>query len=182
MRRGRAPLGIIRAKGTVVELGSQGPSAVINWLVTWLAGANEDQGPPGAAFGGDASSGFQAALSRAYAEDAMEDIRKGSINLFKRTASIMFELLCGIAEKFGGSVPIQRITPVPLGSRSKDGSRKREILDITPDLFGDMFDMDAEFPPQPSQPVGRAVEDDVGVGDQIRLGADDLPEVFPLPQ
>mgnify|MGYP007100060462 FL=1 len=150
-----APMSIIRAKGTVTELGTQGPSQVINWLVGWLAGANDEQGPPGAAFGGDASSGFQASLSRAYAEDAMEDIRAGSIALFKRTASIMFELLCGIADKFGGSVPIQRITPVPLGTRSKDGSRKREILDITSDMAGDLYDLDADFPPQPNLAKGQ---------------------------
>lgn len=179
-----APMSIIRAKGTVTELGTQGPSQVINWLVSWLAGANEEQGPPGAAFGGDASSGFQASLSKAYAEDAMEDIRAGSISLFKRTASVMAELLCGIADKFGGSVPIQRITPVPLGTRSKDGSRKREILDITPDMFGDLYDLDADFPPQPNLAKGQQWAEWVQTGlvllEEFReeIIGDEHPEIF----
>jgi hypothetical protein len=179
-----APLALIRTKGTITELGTQGPSAVINWLVTWLAGANEDQGPPGAAFGGDASSGFQASLSRAYAEDAQEDIRTGSINLYKRTSSVMAEELCGIAERYGGSVPIQRITPVPLGRRSKDGTRMREILDITPDMFDGVFDLDADFPPQPNLAKGQQYAEWVQLGlillEEFReeIIGDPNPEIF----
>lgn len=179
-----SPLSIIRAKGNIVELGTQGPSSVINWLVTWLAGANEDQGPPGASFGGDAASGFQASLSKAYAEDAQADVRDGSIQLFKRTASVMFELLCGIAERYGGSVPIQRITPVPLGSRSRDGSRKREILDITPDMAGELFDLDADFPPQPNLAKGQQWAEWVQIGlvllEEFReeIIGDEHPEIF----
>lgn len=179
-----SPLGIIRAKGNVTELGTQGPNNIVMELVSFMSGANEEQGPPGSAFGGDAASGFQASLSRAYAEDAMSDIRQGSIELFKRTSSVMFELLCGIADKFGGSVPIQRLTPVPLGNRSKDGTRKREILDITADMAGENFDLDADFPPQPNLAKGQQWAEWVERGLILRrefreeIIGDEHPEIF----
>lgn len=179
-----APMSIIRAKGNVTELGTQGPNNIVMQLVSYMDGANEQQGPPGSAFGGDAASGFAASLSRSYADDAMSDIRKSTLKLYKRTASVMFELLCGIAEKFGGSVPIERLTPVPLGSRSKDGGRKREILDVTPDLAGEIFDIDADWPPRPDLARGQQLAEWSERGLVLRsefreqVMGDEHPEIF----
>lgn len=179
------PLTIIRAKGNIVELGTQGPAQVIQWLVTFLVGANREQAPNDGVTG-DASSGFQASLQMAYSEKAMADVRDGSIALYKQTTSIQAEILAGIAERYctDKKLPIQRITPVPLGSRTKDGSRRREILDLTPAMFGEKFDFDAEFPPVPNLAKGSQWAEWVQLGlvllEEFRteIIGDEHPEVF----
>jgi hypothetical protein len=178
-----APLSIIRAKGTIKELGSQGPTPIIGEVVRTLKGFNEEQGPPAAAFGGGGESGFQASLARAYADDSMADVKDSGLSLYKKSASVKFELLTRIAEKWG-AVPIQRITPVPLGSRAQEGRRKREILDLTEDMAGDIFDLDAEFPPTPNLAKGQQWAEWVQLGlvllEEFReeIIGDEHPEIF----
>lgn len=152
------PLGYIRANGTVTELGSAGPAPIVMDLVRELKGANVEQGPPNAAFGGGGESGFQASLARSYSDDSMDDVRQGAIELFKETASVAFEELTGIAadDRYGGtthSIPIQRLVPVPLGKRSGPGTW--EILDLTANMAGDIFDLEAHFPPVPNLAKGQ---------------------------
>lgn len=155
-----APFSYMKAEGNVTELGTAGPSPIVMQLVTYLEGANREEQPPSAASGGQASSGFQASLARAFSEDAESDVREGTLVAFKESMSIAFELLCGMADRddMGGtdhSIPIQRITPVPLGERTSDGRRKREIMDVTSDLAGGLFDLDAEYPPVPNLAKGQ---------------------------
>lgn len=177
------PLSIIKAEGTITELGTQGISQTVFEIVQFLAGANEEQGPPDAASGGGGTSGFQASLARAYADDAMADVRDGAISLYKASASLVFEILTGIAKRWG-PVPIQRITKVPLGARSKDGRSKREILDLSEDLAGGLFDIDADFPPQPNLAKGQQwagwVKEGLVLLEEFRqeIIGDPNPEVF----
>jgi hypothetical protein len=178
-----APLSIIRTNGTIKELGSQGPAPIVMQLVQFLSGEAEKEGPPSAAFGGDGGSGFQASLARTFADDAMSDIKDGALGLYCEAAEIAFETLTGIAEKTG-PVPIEQITPVPLGKRAQEGQTRRKILDLDKNLAGGLYNLEAEYPPTPNLAKGQQWAEWVQLGlvllEEFReeIIGDPNPEIF----
>ena len=178
-----APLSVIRpAAGTKLVPLKMDVSQDVYRVVEILRSSNQDQGPPDAASGGGGQSGFQASLARAFADDAMEDTKRGVLELFAETASIAFEILTGLAERYG-AIPIQRITPVTLTDKRGDGP-KRQVMDLTADLAGGLYDLDADFPPQPNLAKGQQWAEWSQIGLVLReefrseIIGDPNPEVF----
>lgn len=185
------PFGYIKAQGNVTELGTTGPSPILGTVIDFLQAGNREEGPPNAAFGGGGESGFQASLARAFSEDAQDDVKDGCLEAYAESASIALELLTGMAERddMGGkthSIPIQRITPVPLGERKGEGRSKREILDLTADLAGGLYDLSAEYPPVPNLAKGQqyaewaSMDSPLILEDEFReeIMGDEHPEIF----
>ncbi len=176
------PLAIIRTKGQITQLQTRSADPTAFKLVELMLGANADMGPPDAASGGGGQSGFQASLARAYADDAMEDVKRGALELYAETASKLFEILTGLADHYG-AVPIQRITPVTLGTKRGSGP-KREVMDLPADLAGGLYDLDADFPPQPNLAKGQQWAEWSQIGLVLReefraeIIGDPNPEVF----
>lgn len=171
------PFSIVRVNGPVTELGAGGMSPDFYKIIDLALGSAKEEGPPNAAFGGGGESGFQASLARAYADDALDDLKDGALELYRDTASLVFEVLTGIANRTDpvtkkpiGSVPIERITKVPIGGkrRGTSGGRVRDVVEITKDMAGGLFDMDAEYPPTPNLARGAQLAEFTAKGLALR--------------
>jgi hypothetical protein len=177
------PLKLYRSKGPIKQLQLQTMDDGMFKVVEFLAGANKEEGPPEAALGSGGQSGFQASLARAYSEDAMAQVKKNLLHLFSQSAEIAFEELTGMANRFG-TVPIQRLTEVPLGRQVSSGQQRRQILELTKDLAGNTYDLNANWPPIPNlalaQQYAEFVKNRLVLRSEFRekVIGDEHPEVF----
>lgn len=180
-----APMSIVRPRtGTKLVPLKLDVSSDAYRITDILLGSNEKAGPPDAASGGGGESGFQASLARAFSEDALVDIKNGCLELYAETASLRFEILTGLAKEHG-PIPIQKIAKVPLGAK-RDARPTREVLDLTADLAGGLYDLTAEYPASPnlarSQQLAEwaSMENPLVLIEEFRKEAmnDENPEVF----
>ena len=144
------PMMVHRAKGRVTEIGTQGVARDAYQVMAFMLSSNERNSPSPGAMGGEAASGIDRTLSRAYLEDAQTVVLEARKRLRIFAAEIVNEFCTWFGKKYR-PVSIYADTTTPAYQDKADASPTKAILTLDPWLCGGNFKVDAVYKTEPGE-------------------------------
>lgn len=118
-----------------------------------VMGSNASESTPVAALGGPgAASGLDRSLSVRQALDALGQIMDSGLEGAKFVGRIQNKIYVGFSEKIGQPLPIKVNPQTPPGGES---TNTKAIVTVPKDMFGGVYDMDAEYPRKPGENIAQ---------------------------
>jgi hypothetical protein len=120
-------------------------------VLAQVLGSNQSQATPTTALGGPgAASGLDRSLTVRQALDALGQIMDAGLALARFSARIQNKYYVGMSETIGEPLPIRVNPAVPPGGES---TNTKPIITVPKDMFGGVYDMDAEYPRKPGENI-----------------------------
>ena len=145
------PNEVVPVPGRVVPSVHPGTGGDIDKLLAIMSGSVDAELPSEQALGaGASSSGFERQVAAGDALGAEHQVIEGRRRLYAETASIVFEVLSRCGARHEEPVRVYANVPVPTEQPGRQ-SAERRILQIDPELAGDIYEIEAEYVKQPGE-------------------------------
>lgn len=145
------PNEVVPVPGRVVPSVHPGTGGDIDKLLAVMSAQVESELPSEQALGaGSSSSGFERQVAAGDALGAQHQVIEGRRRMYAETASIVFEVLSRLGERHDEPVRVYANVPIPTEQPGRQ-SAERRILQIDPELAGDVYEIEAEYVKQPGE-------------------------------